>query len=336
MTKARLLAILRGTERFLEDLLNIVNSKGNVNERKLGRQAVMLIKQYHQTCLTAATDSMLAMIAFGRVISDTFLSVGAIWIQMTIYDTKEKLYRCNLNHLWAQNIMCTVPILDLLDIVWSLNIAALLLTTMINFYLVYDFYNLYKDKYQPLFYNNLPYGDYDDFNENVIWEDQWTKVSYRLLLDIFEENNPIMTRVYSLIAMQPEDRKKRWKERLARKKERREARALWGSSVKLALKSKSNPKETDELITAPGENHEKEEGKSSKRVGFVEDDPAQTDSDVEKREETGKQTRRRVKRRAGRGGSHTSESPDFITWDYLLLILVGILPLLLLKYLFTE
>ena len=55
-----------------------------------------------------------------------------------------------------------------------------------------------------MFYNNLPYGDTDDFNERVKWDDVWTKDSYRLLTRIFMENNSIMTKAYVLMAIKPE------------------------------------------------------------------------------------------------------------------------------------
>lgn len=58
---------------------------------------------------------------------------------------------------------------------------------------------------QPMFYNNLPYGDTDDFNERVHWDDVWTKNSYRLLTRIFLENNSIMTKAYVLMAIKPEE-----------------------------------------------------------------------------------------------------------------------------------
>ena len=58
--------------------------------------------------------------------------------------------------------------------------------------------------YQPMFYNNLPYGSTDDFNEKVVWDSKWTKDSYRLLTRIFLENNSIMTKAYVLMAIKPD------------------------------------------------------------------------------------------------------------------------------------
>lgn len=59
-----------------------------------------------------------------------------------------------------------------------------------------------------MFYNNLPYGNTDDFNERIAWGDPWTKDSYRLLTRIFMENNSIMTKAYVLMAIKPEENEK--------------------------------------------------------------------------------------------------------------------------------
>ena len=68
---------------------------------------------------------------------------------------------------------------------------------------IYNDLRAHFGEYQPLFINDLPYGEYDDFNENVQWESNFTKHSYKLLTLIFEENSTIMTKVYVLNAMKP-------------------------------------------------------------------------------------------------------------------------------------
>ena len=59
-----------------------------------------------------------------------------------------------------------------------------------------------------MFYNELPYGADDDFNEHVQWDSHFTKQSYELLTRIFEENNSIMTKAYVLTAMHPTQEEK--------------------------------------------------------------------------------------------------------------------------------
>ncbi len=68
---------------------------------------------------------------------------------------------------------------------------------------IYNDLRAHFGEYQPLFINDLPYGEHDDFNENVQWESNFTKHSYELLTLIFEENSTIMTKVYVLNAMKP-------------------------------------------------------------------------------------------------------------------------------------
>ena len=52
-----------------------------------------------------------------------------------------------------------------------------------------------------MFYNSLPYGDSDSFNEKVTWDSPWTKASYLMMTKIFLENNSIMTKAYVLQAL---------------------------------------------------------------------------------------------------------------------------------------
>ena len=219
MTKSRLLAILRGTEAFLDDLQEVVNRKDEEDDEKIEHQAVTLIRQFHETCQAAARDSMLSVVIIVRLVAEGLIVGTAIAVQFMIYDNGEKNYQCSIPRLAPAPIMCTVPILDLLDFVWSVNVGALLLSSMITVFLIVKIIRMYRQEYQPYFYNNLPYGDEDNFNENVQWGSSWVKVSYRLLIQIFTENNPIMTRAYKLLAMQPEDRKLRWQARVAKRRQ---------------------------------------------------------------------------------------------------------------------
>ncbi len=70
-------------------------------------------------------------------------------------------------------------------------------------YSLYKETSLYYGPYQPLFINDFPYGEEDNFNENVIWDNNSTKHSYELLTMIMMENNSIMTKVYVLNALKP-------------------------------------------------------------------------------------------------------------------------------------
>ncbi len=99
--------------------------------------------------------------------------------------------------------MCTVPILDLLDVIWSVNVTTLLIAIALLCTFIYNEVTAHFGDYQPLFINDLPYGDRDDFNENVQWDSNFTKHSYELLTLIFEENAAIMTKAYVLNAMKP-------------------------------------------------------------------------------------------------------------------------------------
>ena len=99
--------------------------------------------------------------------------------------------------------MCTVPVLDLLDVIWLLNVGTLVIAIVIMLVFVQGEIRAYFGSYQPMFINDLPFGDQDDFNEHVQWDSNFTKHSYELLTMIYEENATIMTQVYVLNALKP-------------------------------------------------------------------------------------------------------------------------------------
>ena len=75
------------------------------------------------------------------------------------------------------------------------------MATMVNIFLVGKLYDIHCSEFQPLFYNSLPYGDSDSFNEKITWDSSWSKTSYRMMTKIFLENNSIMTKAYVLQAL---------------------------------------------------------------------------------------------------------------------------------------
>lgn len=203
MAKNQLLAILKATDEFLEDLHEMVSNKDDLEEREVSQKAQNRMRQFHNTCVTACTTSRLARIAAFRVCYEICLDLAVFLAQFKIYDHQDKIYYCSIPELSDEAIMCTVPTLDLLDMVWSINVTCILIALLINLYAAFLLYRVHYSNYQPKFYNNLPYGDLDDFNENVVWTDPWVKDSYLLLTKIFLENNPIMTKSYVLQAMKP-------------------------------------------------------------------------------------------------------------------------------------
>ncbi|ELT93681.1 hypothetical protein CAPTEDRAFT_226332 [Capitella teleta] len=203
MTKNQLLAILRATEEFLEDLLEMVTNVDETNEKETALKAGNRMRQFHNTCVTACKTCRLSRITCIRVGYEMLLNCMVLLAQFKIYDHQDKDYHCRIPELYPDEIMCTVPTLDLLDMIWSINVTCLLISLIINVYTGVILYHVHNMEYQPMFYNNLPYGDSDSFNENVHWDDPWLKDSYVLLTRIFLENNPIMTKSYVLQAMKP-------------------------------------------------------------------------------------------------------------------------------------
>ncbi len=223
LTKSKLLATLRGTQEFLDDLLETV---GKGREEAVKKKAIMLIKQFHRTCVQAAENSSLALISSIRLVYENVLFLLGIYLQFKLYNTNSKEYHCKVPTLSADEVDCTVPILDLLDIIWSINVICLIICLILNLYLLVHAYAMHVADYQPYFYNNLPFGDEDEFNESINWGSIWTKHSYMLLIQIFMENSSIMTRFYVLLSMQPDERRRRWKDRVAAKKSNLKRRHL--------------------------------------------------------------------------------------------------------------
>lgn len=201
--KSHLIAALRGSEEFLENLLDMVTKDDEMEEVEKRSKAVDMIKTFHETCLNAARLSDLAKRLTQRVVLELVLTTGSLYMQFTIYNHQIKDYKCFIPELYPDEIMCTVPILDMLDMIWSIVVSTLFVAILINLYVsMILYYTRYSD-FQPMFFNNLPYGDTDDFNERIVWDDHWVKESYILLLKIFGENNPIMTKAYVLRALKP-------------------------------------------------------------------------------------------------------------------------------------
>ena len=48
----------------------------------------------------------------------------------------------------AIDVLCTVPLLDLLDLIWSVNLTSLLLASTVNIYLLYRLYSMHFSDFQ--------------------------------------------------------------------------------------------------------------------------------------------------------------------------------------------
>ena len=72
LTKSHLMAVLRGTEEFLEDLLKIVDRDNEEAETKVAEKCRELLRQFHDTCVNAARVSNLAKLAIFRYKTRTF------------------------------------------------------------------------------------------------------------------------------------------------------------------------------------------------------------------------------------------------------------------------
>ena len=66
LTKSHLLAVLRGTEEFLEDLLKLVDRDNEEEQSRIAQKCRQLLKQFHETCVNAARISNIAKIAIFR------------------------------------------------------------------------------------------------------------------------------------------------------------------------------------------------------------------------------------------------------------------------------
>ena len=122
MTKSKLLAVLKGTEDFLEDLIELV-TKDDDGPGK-AQKALDRMRQFHQTCVMACHNTELAWVGVIRVFWELFLCGALFCLQFIIYNRQKKAYYCTIPSMYNDPIECTVPILDLLDVVWSINVAA--------------------------------------------------------------------------------------------------------------------------------------------------------------------------------------------------------------------
>ena len=204
-TKSRLLAVLRGTEEFLEDLVKLImDGRDDMDPADLAEKVKGQLRQFHQIGYGAARASNLSAVLIARQCWELVLFCSLLLLQFLIYDFQsDKSFSCQVTELSPESIMCTVPVLDLLDFIWSLNVGALTIAIFIMAILIHGEIRSHFGKYQPMFINDLPYGDQDDFNEKVQWESNFTKHSYELLTLIYEENSTIMTQVYVLQALKP-------------------------------------------------------------------------------------------------------------------------------------
>ena len=214
-TKSAVMASLRGTEEFCESLIDMCatshedrdhgdsTSSGNAIEN-LKESVKRKLHHFHELTMSSASEIDLSGNLFKRMLLELVVFGVALFLQFQLYDTGgEKSFSCVLPEIHPEEAMCTIPILDLLDFIWSLNVGGLTLALVMCVYSLYKEASLYYGAYQPLFINDFPYGEEDDFNENVIWDNNSTKHSYELLTMIMMENNSIMTKVYVLNALKP-------------------------------------------------------------------------------------------------------------------------------------
>ena len=69
LTKSHLLAVLRGTEEFLEDLLKLVDRDNEEEQVRVAHKCRQLLRQFHETCVNAARISNIAKIAIFRCVA---------------------------------------------------------------------------------------------------------------------------------------------------------------------------------------------------------------------------------------------------------------------------
>ena len=202
LTKSQLLAILRGTEEFLEELQECVKE----HTKESAKRGKALLKQFHKTLTIAAQETNLSFIVIFRLIFEFCLTLGAIFMQYFVYNTNKKSYYCNVKELSDEEIVCTVPVLDLLDGIWSINVAALIIALTLVIFSIYSCTKRYFSEYQPLFFNELPFGEDIDFSKTIVeWDSHFTKHSYELIAAILSENNSIVTKVYCIRSLAPPD-----------------------------------------------------------------------------------------------------------------------------------
>ncbi len=208
LTKSRLLAVLRGTEEFLENLVESIEqgTEEDTDPEELEEKVKGQLRQFHNICMNASKESNLSYILIGRQLLELFLYLMFLGLQLLVFDynNPQRIYHCVIAQLTLQPIMCTVPVLDLLDFIWLLTIITLVIALIIVFFFIQGEVRAYFGLYLPLFFEDLPYGDETDFHENVVWENNAIKHSYELLTMIYEENATIMTKVYVLNAMKPQ------------------------------------------------------------------------------------------------------------------------------------
>ena len=203
--KSILLSVLRGTEEFLENLVELLGKNEETEAEEIGAKVREHIRQFHTTMLSSARTSHLSLTVIMRVFLEMGLGLFILVLQFFIFNHRDKEYVCSLDlpavQLEAKSVPCTVPILDLLDLVWTINMISIITAVLLNMFMLSTMYKAHFSDYQPLFYSNLPYADGANLDINIVWDSSWTKDSYRLLTRLFQENNPIMTKAYVLNAM---------------------------------------------------------------------------------------------------------------------------------------
>ncbi|CAH1796374.1 unnamed protein product [Owenia fusiformis] len=207
MTKSRLLAIIKATEQFLEDLLELLNPKQEEKEtdeevEKMHIKVKEMIGHYHQITLEFARDSKLSVILCVRLCIELGFLLLCIGGQFFIYDHRNKVYHCSLPSMGQDEVLCVVPVLDLLDIIWTINFGALCIALGLNFlFIAMTYYSIHQETVVDL-YEGLPFT-FD--MPKVQWEDIFMKHSYELMCVIFEENNNITMQAYILRTIKPPD-----------------------------------------------------------------------------------------------------------------------------------
>lgn len=204
-TKSHLLAVLRGTEEFMEDLVKLITSGRHTEKPKiLEAKVIEQLHQFHDICLHAANDSNLSFWLICRQVLELGLFGALFRLQYAIYDIySDKSFYCTVPSLTDEEVLCSVPVVDLLDFIWLINVTCLVISFSLVVVFVQDEIRTHFGRFQPRFINEMPYGEVDNFNERVKWENNFTKHSYELLTQIYKENSTIMTQAYVLKALKP-------------------------------------------------------------------------------------------------------------------------------------
>ena len=219
--------MLKGTEEFLEELLGVLQGKvDDVEDRDVispsdsdydsetendqrAEKAKTMLWQYHDILLNFIRTTDLASCVFLRLVVELVLCVFVIMIQPLVYNSSPKYYHCEIPEMIEGNVRCTLGSLDLMDMIWSINYAALLLAfTMLVGLMVYCYWRLHSKDYVH-FYEGLPYTS--KITKTIAWQNNTEKFAYELLGAIFEGNNAIMTQVYILASMKPPSKQQKQK-----------------------------------------------------------------------------------------------------------------------------